>query len=1540
MSIWGQIKRTFVIGEGFLIHDPRQRSGSYWTRLRRDQVVDLSKEEFWEYFRNEDDGEYSPYVTNYFTAVQGTEVTTPGQADDRVFQNLIGAIVRNNVLFDRQAQENLSIDNTPEEIASQDPIDLLNDEAIEVYLRAAELENNLFDFWIKLKQIGGTAVEEYTLQEAFLYRMAFQIRYKLAKAIVKDPESDSADDLKQITDQEWKVIEKFPEVISNSLFQKLLVKANDEILNKVLGEFALWSALRALALDIKKFDAEITATLKKFADDVTHQNVENLWVPEPFRGSSGDDEDKVGNREFAKTAANAGIHNIGNSESVKSLKNAHSTLVNYNKNQGFPYCVRNYNDGAMSSRGRSLVIPKMRLPQRDGEDQVRNFFQDLGSVASLKMTENNSLNNTNAYIINIERENFEGLFSELFKDTGIKEVLAPKLQALEQPNSLATIVCIFYSKFLVQSVKTFDKEVKTETLLDEFYNIVEDAAIEMYPIILQNLENAFRVALWKSMTLRRDDPSCPDKDGEKAPSEDEIEKAANDALKNNKDPQIEGELSEKELGQGIDERQRFFKQCALMRNIERLKGEFQFRLENEVKKTKRPPFNGRFFMAKSAKDQSKILNGLVSSKHSAMFFQIPPSIMSYLTPKVKFYKIEEQNLKLSETEFIFPQSTDIDRVKNYTHSEFDSPKSFLLSNFDKGDGVGMKSFSFNFNGTNPAESRNDITADLTLFFQSFSDFVKERISSDGNTYRFVDLIIQPVAGKRPNIPVILPSQYDPSFYRIRAEVGYHVPDNLYEMAGSNFGEKEIENLIIAIQNTNKSFYLNMVDHDITVNVDGSVEIKISYRAYIESALKSPRFDALLTPQLLRKKRQNTKNLQDLIDSGRCSVGRIQEFKALMDAEEQILRKKSLQSIIRRIIRRKKLYNIKVNEQDAKHFRKNGFFKKCRLTRTTTIETCDEDTTEIIDFYSSVGISDSEEIDHTDAEDCVIQFFYFGDLLYTIMDTMFTRTNGTTPTAGAQNMSIILGSFDLDAFGRKVHGINVAELPISLDYFTTWFTDNVLTKGSTRKTFPILNFIRNLSNNLIQKSLLESCSNISLIKNLRFHTGQITAYSKSGENPLLNTVGYDKKDDKVNLFVFVDGGNKKDEILPLKGDASGVSKIDNFYNYMFLNVVGSNLSFTGTGNYADDIDDGRFHVHVGSNRGIVKSISFEKTDIEYVREARMFQNGIDGLLQLSNVYIANVEMFGNTIFYPGMELYINPYGIGGTVMGAPNKANSIANKLGFGGYHTIVGVNSSITPGKFSTTIRAQWYYSGDGRGSPDSNGQADDGLSRFDPDKLDPLASHADNKDAGFCTNAVIEMQADLARLESGDSSGFSISDVGETRIDTTLTDGDPVDNLSLKDAPVEDIPEIDELDLTEEEEQEAREQEAARSEAETRSETYVEGGNVVYSSENAKLWQDAREYLENQKNLLEVSVEVTDEGLVVDGNVIDENILTYENVGDWGSEKANSKGTPKYEVTLQTKGKDTRQTYMDTTELFDLLQKSESTHTPYELNKPNSEDE
>ncbi|MGB2237456.1 MAG: hypothetical protein ACPH4H_07645, partial [Candidatus Poseidoniaceae archaeon] len=327
-------------------------------------------------------------------------------------------------------------------------------------------------------------------------------------------------------------------------------------------------------------------------------------------------------------------------------------------------------------------------------------------------------------------------------------------------------------------------------------------------------------------------------------------------------------------------------------------------------------------------------------------------------------------------------------------------------------------------------------------------------------------------------------------------------------------------------------------------------------------------------------------------------------------------------------------------------------------------------------------------------------------LYTVLDRVYDSNNDVRKGTGYNRNSIVLGSFEFEAFqksSKEGNVYNIADIPISVDFFSRWFVDNVVSQKSTRKTFPLMNFIRSLSNYLIRPAIVENCVNRKIETKLRFQTSQVTAFEPNGVNPLHKHYKLGEKGRTPVALDVASLRNGSEPTLPLKGGpvSDANSNFKDFHTFVILTALGSSLSYAGNGKYSDDIDQGRFHVHVGQNAGLVKTLSLSKSDQQYIREARFFQNGIDGLLQLSAVYVANIEMFGNVLFYPGMEFFFNPYGIGGPEFD-PTKKASDANKLGIGGYHTITSVKSSISPGKFTTTIAGQQYYSGDGSGNPNT----------------------------------------------------------------------------------------------------------------------------------------------------------------------------------------------------------------------------------------------
>lgn len=775
----------------------------------------------------------------------------------------------------------------------------------------------------------------------------------------------------------------------------------------------------------------------------------------------------------------------------------------------------------------------------------------------------------------------------------------------------------------------------------------------------------------------------PESEGGEKVTEDERERAYTQSAEAFKRGQGE-DLPDLPSEEDIENRQKYFKQCALMLNLSKLRDNYQEKLNEQY--SNKLPYGGRFTtLYCKDKEQELLLTRMVSSKNEQKLFELETHKISKLVPKIRLFKVfNSTDGGEKEVEFIFDR----------TSKQRDS---FMSATFDKGNGVGLKNFSFEFNGTSPATARNDITASLTLFFQSFEDFTRTR-TGYSDKYRYVDLVIQPTPDKQGEvggIEILSDRQYEPQFYRIRADVGYVLPTE-----ADGFTSDEIT----AIRVSNKSFFLNMVDHDISFGKDGTVEIKISYRAYLESLLKHPRLDALASPELIARRIANAREFTKQIRDKKCSVEQLKELQVSLAAQEAVLVKQSLSSIVTRLRDRGVIYTTLIKKKHKEFFLKKGFFRKCDFETDAVSDGSNGADVKLV--LNSDLPESSDDFDFIDSGNRAVQFFYFGDLLYTVLDCVYDSNNEVRKGTGYNRNSIVLGSFEFEAFqksSKEGNVYNIADIPISVDFFSRWFVDNVVSQKSTRKTFPLMNFIRSLSNYLIRPAIVENCVNRKIETKLRFQTSQVTAFEPDGVNPLHK---HYKLGDGGRTPVALDVASLRkgsEPTLPLKGGpvSDANSNFKDFHTFVILTALGSSLSYAGSGKYSDDIVQGRFHVHVGQNAGLVKTLSLSKSDQQYIREARFFQNGIDGLLQLSAVYVANIEMFGNVLFYPGMEFFFNPYGIGGPEFD-PTKKASDANKLGIGGYHTITSVKSSISPGKFTTTIAGQQYYSGDGTGNPNT----------------------------------------------------------------------------------------------------------------------------------------------------------------------------------------------------------------------------------------------
>ena len=383
-------------------------------------------------------------------------------------------------------------------------------------------------------------------------------------------------------------------------------------------------------------------------------------------------------------------------------------------------------------------------------------------------------------------------------------------------------------------------------------------------------------------------------------------------------------------------------------------------------------------------------------------------------------------------------------------------------------------------------------------------------------------------------------------------------------------------------------------------------------------------------------------------------------------------------------------------------------------------------------------------------------------------------------------------------------MNMADIPISVDFFTRWYIENVVRMEV--EAMPIGSFIRRMLVELVSEALAEVCISDRADHHVLFNMATLLAggveangishdpisfmlqrdqdkVQRDDNGDGVISTGYNNNmtqynsalDERAQNFGIMNRlnmhavwnpdvpagtpGNFPLSPIPSPPD----SGIANQWNYILLYSTFRNPAHPGTGNREIDSRNGVYHIDIGRDRGLVKKVSFSKNNIKYHRESRMMNQGAAGLSMLSAVYDCKVDMIGNTLFLPGQEFWLNPYGFGGEAFGKPQDAgitatapssmvcsangnapipgaaapsagttggaivtpttvvpgssgggaptpapdpnmcyiNSYSNVMGIGGYQQVTKVECKIAPGEYKTTVSAKFIYSG----RPDSANQ-------------------------------------------------------------------------------------------------------------------------------------------------------------------------------------------------------------------------------------------
>lgn len=936
-----------------------------------------------------------------------------------------------------------------------------------------------------------------------------------------------------------------------------------------------------------------------------------------------------------------------------------------------------------------------------------------------------------------------------------------------------------------------------------------------------------------------------------------------------------------------EQRERFYKQCALMLNMHKLaEGNVvdNSSFHNKSKEAGYTSYNGRVHLVKNKGDKNtNIINKLISPtpKQAKAFTDVTTQEASKLMPYIRLYKVYNHTsagvagsggLELREIPFpLYQKFTSNFKAMNMNTSgssgffndrfsgevvnlipEKDAKGTILggIEPHDRGKAVGIKEFSWEYDGETPATASKYVKAKLHLYFSNFSEFIRDRMySSDGTTlnrYSYVDLFVSPTniaakSGPAYNAPHHL--KYEPDYYRIRVDIGYHATNDMSD------------DMKKALQAQNTSFYLVLVDHEIQINEDMTVDVIANYRAYIEEAVDSQKFNALNSPEV-KKMRANHMAMWDQAikdkEAGKCSVQELNKVRSIINSQMAGLIKKQHKSIMTNLLKEDRIFFVDFDTPEIDNFRQNGFFGSIPTFKSISFK--QGDLTDDAKKHLERVIDDSEPFSEHATPDLGLRvyYFYLGDLMYLLMSNLYKGEKPWVSSGifedekraelGAEKTKMLLMDFDYENILSQEqlrHTINIADIPVSVDYFFDWYVDNIIKNEVSQ--MPIGTFVRKILTELITEAMAEVCITGVEGHYVTFQYASCVAAPQKSVNgvyldPISSALALNKANnetiDRVHsaeeLAAGVPGVNTSEtastvetteadefgpgtsievpppepsldeegaltpgyqnttlenqdtyrfdvnqfyggEHLPLPRlpaeDAEDAANSQ--YNYMMIYGDFADPYHTGEGDEEADEAAGTYHFHLARDRGLVKNISFSKNNIPYHRESRMFNQGQAGNLQLSAVYDCSISMIGNTLFLPGMEIYINPFGFGGEEFGEPFErpleyrspsaasirkyndnhrsslqisdktteysdgqagqsvseltslstqldaleagvnpqnptvgmplpvtVNSYANLMGIGGYQLITGIQCSISPGKYETTIKAKHTYTG------------------------------------------------------------------------------------------------------------------------------------------------------------------------------------------------------------------------------------------------------
>ena len=734
------------------------------------------------------------------------------------------------------------------------------------------------------------------------------------------------------------------------------------------------------------------------------------------------------------------------------------------------------------------------------------------------------------------------------------------------------------------------------------------------------------------------------------------------------------------------------------------------------------------------------------------FLNICPEVYGLLVPYLKISRMEYE----ADGRIKINPKTNKAVVKDLKIPNFltEQQVSDILSpNLGRQPGAGIKSFSWSLEGVQPAEVDNNITAELVMHFQSVNDFFRGAQQAGEGEPNFLDLIVNsPGVSEYKNTKGrgTRPSQksctddllrrnmfrtYEGANFRVKVTAGWATPPQqaLYELVKD---KAKADRLIAALNNSRVTLFLQMTQHQINFNQNGTLELRVNYRASLAGLLSGRTaniFDEsgrLLDADIARVENEidsieGQDDDNDMSTSDQQKVAALtKELKQLRNIDRNVKYKK----LLKRLYRPRtggsgagssRIFNISVNPfeltltpyadltpaQRARRVKRRNAdtlqIDEIPAAQSDILKAINENKdasgNDLGDAYSDIA---SKRFDNIVSNKKVnIPFFFLGDLFDEILEQLKDNYPDELDALAGLNFKFFISDVEmidpLQAF--KVQ--NLARL-IECGYNLREIRQVEAFTGEEPLKYTQLNGIfrtMNIGDIPISLEAFEVWFKNNVIKNDRSNyfflffvkdicAGLITEALSS--KCFGSEFRFQQRFDAAPLTLGKKKGGtsffspKKRPSINDVGRAKKSIYADIEPSEVELGILlysTDSMPRNLNGKYLDDLKKGIYHHYLGSSCGLVKNINFQREDQPYVREGRIQKQGALGPEQLRELYSINMDLVGNILYTNGMYVYINP-----SLLGADKD---VLDFLGLHGYYLVSSVGSTITPSSFDVSIR-------------------------------------------------------------------------------------------------------------------------------------------------------------------------------------------------------------------------------------------------------------